>query len=709
MHSVFQIAFQTRSTFFMKFSKIICSLQIMLALSSNMYAQIHKQDTIVSYLIGLKKIISSTQKEISVENVKKRDSLIFKLSNLKDDSLLVNAYENLSAFYAQDLEDYENSWKMSEAILAIAKRTNNRYYYMVAYNGFGVLWYVKGNYVEALKEYELALQAVSSSNIDSDTKIKNQAILMCNIGATFQLLNDWDNGLSYYLQAIDKLLLVNDSSSLSTTYYNVSYIYSDINEWKQSYVYILKATEYVTKGLYLDVVVLSRAASVCIQLDKLKEAQHFLNQANRYELSDQNNLVDLNYYCALGQYVLKKKDYITAEKHLNQAYVNATLYGDPYWVAVQARELGILYLTIKNYTSAKHFFTIAEDISREFDYQPQVLQSFGDLSGLARARGFLDEAITYKDQQIAYSDSLVKKQNHNRILYYSAKFEADKKQNEITQLQKDNEIKNLTIKQNRLWLYLTITVILTLIVLGLLTYRNLKHIQDIGRQKEELQLQQINALEKDKQLILADAILKGQEQERGRLAKDLHDGLGGLLSGIKISLSNMKSNMVMTSDNNLVFERSLDMLDNSIQELRRVSHNMMPESLIKFGLTVALRDFCESINMMKALVVTFQTVGVERKLDLSQEIILYRIVQELMNNTLKHSGAQTALIQFMFESTLLSITVEDDGRGFDKTKLESTTGSGWANIKSRVEYLKGSVDVTTQSGEGTSVHIELAI
>jgi len=669
----------------------------------------NKPDSILSYLIKLKSSVSGTRKDISIENRRKKDSLTAKLNSLRDDSLLVETYERLSAFYAEYLEDYENSSKMSDAIFAIAKRTGNKYYYMVAYNGFGTIWYAKGNYVEALKQYEMALEAATASTLNRDAKTRNQAILMSNIGAVFQLLNDWNNGLFYYLKSIDKLLLVNDSSALSTAYYNVSYIYSDINEWKQCYQYSKEATQYLTKVRFHDVVVLSRMASVCAHLDKLQEAVDYLDKAKNYKLNDQNNLADLNYYCALGQYAFKIQDKMNAEKYLNQAYQKAIEYGDPYWVAVQARELGLLYLAAKNFDLANHFLLIAKDVASEFDYQPQVLQSLGDLSELAKARGLLDEALAYKDQQIVYSDSLVKRQNHNRILYYNAKFETDKKQNEIAQLQKDNEIKNLTIKQSRLWLYLAVVTVITLGIVGLLTYRNLKHKQNIARQKEVLQAQQIDALEKDKQLILANAILKGQEQERGRLAKDLHDGLGGLLSGVKISLSNMKNNLIMTGDNVLAFERSLDMLDNSIQELRRVSHNMMPESLIKFGLSEALRDFCESINNMKALNIQFQLVGEVRRIDSSQEIILYRVVQELLNNTLKHSGAKRSIVQLMFEPHSLSITVEDDGRGFEKSVLEESIGSGWSNIQSRVDYLKGKLDVITKPGEGTSVHIRLLV
>ena len=205
------------------------------------------------------------------------------------------------------------------------------------------------------------------------------------------------------------------------------------------------------------------------------------------------------------------------------------------------------------------------------------------------------------------------------------------------------------------------------------------------------------------------AMSEVQERERSRFAKDLHDGLGGMLWGIKLSLSTMKSNMILSSDQVPVFERSLDMLDNSIHELRRVAHNLMPEALVKFGLTAALKDFCDFVNSSKVINVIFQQVGNERRLDISIEVVLYRVINELANNALRHSSASELLIQLNYSDEILAITIEDNGVGFDKSILSKTTGAGWPNIKSRIEYLKGSVDIETSIGNGTAVNITIPI
>jgi two-component system, NarL family, sensor kinase len=243
----------------------------------------------------------------------------------------------------------------------------------------------------------------------------------------------------------------------------------------------------------------------------------------------------------------------------------------------------------------------------------------------------------------------------------------------------------------------------TLLIISLLSYRTYK-------QKQKLQQQRINELEAEKQLAATEAVLKGEEQERTRLAKDLHDGLGGMLSGIKYSFQTMKGNLVMTPENHQAFERSMDMLDSSIKEMRRVAHNMMPEALVKFGLDTALKDFCNDINQSGALQVNYQSIGMENQsIEQTSAIAIYRIVQELINNTMKHAAAKTAIVQVSKTNGEISITVEDDGKGFNPLILQSAKGIGWSNIQSRIEYLKGKLDIQSDPGRGTSVHIELNI
>ena len=172
----------------------------------------------------------------------------------------------------------------------------------------------------------------------------------------------------------------------------------------------------------------------------------------------------------------------------------------------------------------------------------------------------------------------------------------------------------------------------------------------------------------------------------------------------------MKGNLIMTPENAQAFERSMDMLDSSIKEMRRVAHNMMPEALVKFGLDTALKDFCNDINLSGALQVSYQSIGLkDLVIDPTAAITIYRIVQELINNTMKHAAAKTAIVQVTHTGKKMAVTVEDDGKGFDSSILNQSRGIGWSNIKNRVEFLKGTLDIQSKKEEGTSVHIEIDI
>jgi signal transduction histidine kinase len=276
-------------------------------------------------------------------------------------------------------------------------------------------------------------------------------------------------------------------------------------------------------------------------------------------------------------------------------------------------------------------------------------------------------------------------------------------------LENEQKIQELSIRQKDITNYILLGSLLVLLIIGSLLYAYNRKKQQLSKQTEQLQAQRIKELEQEKLLIAFDSLLKGQEEERSRLAKDLHDGLGGMLSGVKLSLSAMKGNIILTEDNARLFTKTLDQLDNSIGEMRRVAHNMMPEALVKFGLQQAAQDYCDSLSESQHLKIRGQFHGLENRMEPATEIIVYRIIQELLNNIVKHANASEALVQVMRHDMNLAITVEDNGKGFEPAKLEFQKGAGLSNVRSRVDYLKGQMDIRSELGKGTSVHIECSL
>lgn len=371
--------------------------------------------------------------------------------------------------------------------------------------------------------------------------------------------------------------------------------------------------------------------------------------------------------------------------------------------ALAYRALSIAFLLESNTDSAGLYAHRALKIDSENNLKREKLEVLNLLAGISFASGKIKDGFDFSQQ---FSDSL--KLMVNEIISQQSaelekKYETEKKQNQITQLQSQSLLQQFSIRQKSTLNYILAGSAAAILVISILSYRAYRH-------KQKLQQQKINTLETEKQLTATEAVLKGEEQERTRLAKDLHDGLGGMLSGIKFSFNSMKGNLIMTPENNQAFERSIDMLDNSIKEMRRVAHNMMPEALVKFGLNTALQDFCNDINDSGALQVNYQSIGVKNLvMEQTTAITIYRIVQELVNNIMKHASAKTAIVQLANSNDHLTITVEDDGRGFDTSILQVVKGIGWTNIKNRVDFLQGNLDVKSEKEKGTSVHIEINV
>ena len=180
-----------------------------------------------------------------------------------------------------------------------------------------------------------------------------------------------------------------------------------------------------------------------------------------------------------------------------------------------------------------------------------------------------------------------------------------------------------------------------------------------------------------------------------------------MLSGVKLSFVNLKEKLILPAEYQVNFERSINQLDNTISELRKIAHNLMPEVLVNFGLEEALRDFCRSMQTSSGIAIVYQQLGEDRKLNSQAEINIYRIVQELVNNALKHSGAQQIIVQLTKNDRKTTVTVEDDGKGFDPKTTEVKKSAGLRNIKNRINYFNGVLDIASDPGNGTSVSIEL--
>jgi signal transduction histidine kinase len=566
----------------------------------------------------------------------------------------------------------------------------------------GILYYLRGNYIRSITTNETA-ERLFAPLPENDWKVRSLAAVYNNQGALYSLINELEKAQQYYMRAVDLYGKIPDSGGLVVTWFNVAFLYIDIQDWQQAAKFLQrsidcfdgrnKANNYIES--------MARKAAMHFRTGEVAAGKALLQLANNMRAKYPSLLTDIYCFNADGEYAAATGNWASALQAHRKAYATAIAYEDPYYEVDEAWELGRSFLGIGQKDSALNYLQKALAQARQYKYLPKVKFILKDLASYYASTGKYKQAFALSQNLNAFSDSLVALQNHNRLLLNEARYQAREKEGKISALEKTTARQSATIRQQNIWNYLLTAAAIALGLILFLSYRTYK-------QKQQLHQQRISQLETEKQLLAAASLIAGEEKERSRLAKDLHDGLGGLLSGIKFSFQHMKENLVLTPENQLAFERSMDMLDSSIRELRSVAHNMMPEALVKFGLDAALRDFYNSVNESGAHTISYQSFQLDEPA-ISQQMAtgIYRIVQELVNNAIKHANAKQVLVQLSQQGRQLTITVEDDGTGFDTSTLKQKGGMGWSNIYSRVNYLQGKVDIRSGPGEGTSVYIEM--
>jgi signal transduction histidine kinase len=322
-----------------------------------------------------------------------------------------------------------------------------------------------------------------------------------------------------------------------------------------------------------------------------------------------------------------------------------------------------------------------------------LLGNYKELSVIAEKKGDATLSLDYYKKHIALKDSIFSNEKMKQIEQLNAKYQTEKKEQQL-QLQKAE-----ITKKNYLLLGL-LTALAMLVFAGISFYRK-RRIQHELRLQSEVMKQQDMATR---------AVINAEENERKRIAADLHDGVGQMMSAAKMNLSAFENEIPFASEaQKNSFENVISLVDESCKEIRSVSHQMMPNALLKSGLASAVKEFIDKISN-RVIKINLYTEGLNERLDSNVETVLYRVIQECVNNVIKHSGAGNLDISLIRDQDGISATVEDNGRGFDVNDKQKFEGIGLKNISSRIKFLKGTVEFDSSQGKGTlvAIHVPLA-
>lgn len=320
------------------------------------------------------------------------------------------------------------------------------------------------------------------------------------------------------------------------------------------------------------------------------------------------------------------------------------------------------------------------------------------LADAYEALGQYKKANEHRKQYSLLRDSVQRIQKLEMIYDMEVKYRLSDKDKQLAQQELAIERNESRLKTKNFWIIAISASFILILAIGILIYRNNYH-------KQTLQAEKIRNLRQEIQIASLQAMVNGEEKERSRIARELHDGIGGTLGAIRTRVSAMvrKYKTAHTNDD---FTELMQMLEEASADLRKTAHNLMPEILLQEGLAKASLLFCERVHKGHSLQINTEIWGKVRRLPGDVELTTYRIIQELIHNILKHAGASQALVQIVFHDSQLCITVEDNGRGMPADDALKD-GIGLRTIRERVKLLNGQIDTVSTPGEGTSVYIEL--
>lgn len=521
------------------------------------------------------------------------------------------------------------------------------------YSSLGILYKRQGNFKKSLEIYFEGLKYDEQKGDDYGRFVK-----LMNIGNLYTTLEDYNKSIKYEKIALELSKTSDDANinfSMGTLLNNIGINYYQIKDF-------VKAIEYFNKSLTINI-----------------------EKGNKKEIARNYNNIGVSY----EHFGETDK----ALNYLNKALIIREELGDKYELIETNMALGTAYGKASDNKKALFHFNVALSKAKNEEYLPLITETYLAISNHYSFIKQPTKALLNYKLHIQYKDSIFKLNVIENINEIEIKYETEKKGKEFIQQKlvlEQNE--NALQKKNTQYNYMTGLAILLLLVsiLGWLIFQ----------QRQKRKKQEIITLKREYQIKTLETLMEGEEKERFRIAKELHDGVNGDLSAIKFKLSSM------FEMNNNVISEAITMIDNSCKQVRAISHNLVPPSLENFDLIEATEEYCHNMDEIYDPKINFQFLGKMISLKKKTEINIFRIIQELVTNSVKHAEATEINVQISSRKDTLLISVEDNGKGFDKKTIKKGAGIGLNNIDSRIKYLQATIDFVSNT-EGTSHTIEI--
>lgn len=502
----------------------------------------------------------------------------------------------------------------------------------------------QGDYQAANDCIDKAMKLITKNNLEDSFKMN----LDFSLGLFSWSLNQYDRALAYFDES-QKI-----AENKTDTIINMLSI-------------INKGEIYIQKGD------LQKAYPCIVQAE-------YLSQRDGYLIIQQMALSDLGDIYSRqnlpGQAIVYYKRAISLFK--NQGLSPDHLHLISYYSLASA------YYKINDLSNAKKILYPLVTKAQKQSIDLELGNGLALLGDINAKEGRYKEATKWFQEYIDHESRILDKKNTDNINKLELKYRISEKDKQLAQKQLLLSEKEVQLKNKNIWILGSFSLFLLLFIL---------FISIIISSKQKQKIKQLNAT------------IDGEEHERTRIARELHDGVMIQFSTVKMNLSTLISGDSHQSDTQDI-EKVMQHLDSATRELRRTAHNLMPDVLLEEGLSDAVYFFCKGLQQSTGLTINCQIYGQIPKLKQDFELSVYRIIQELIHNVIKHAHATQAIVQISGQATLLMITVEDDGIGISEEDMKKKGSAGLKNIQSRIKVLKGHIDIKGNKGSGTTVYIE---
>lgn len=562
----------------------------------------------------------------------------------------------------------------------------------------------------------------------------SRIILLKHLGSSYVFETNYPSAIKYYQQALTTAMETGLWSEVAHINNNLGVINNEIGNYKTAYLYLDEAMKNYDKSGISEkkIGALNNIGLIYLNLKNYEKARSFFSQALDSSIQPKDTILIVSVLNNIALSYLNEDRPNLAILNLNKAISLSEKVNNKYGLCISYQMMGNIYLQMDETSKAYEAYQVSIGIADSTNLSFQLASARLGIAGVLLKQGKTGEAldIAFKVLKEAdEQDNLALKSNVHQVLadiyeqtgeylkslsHYKEHVKAQQDvinqttihqvyDIELSHLDELNKMQKLELEKKELAISKTnnllffISLISVLLIIGFyLLYLNHRHKQEVKLQKTVIELNGKKAI----------AALEAELQERKRIGQELHDSLGHLLSlsGLYASVLDKKKDLADDKRQELL-ESLMRTIDEAFSEVRNISHNLAPSLLSERGLKGALKSIADRVNQSSGLAMSFDIYGLNGNMNTIIENTLFRTIQEIVNNTIKHAGATRLFIQITGGSNEISLIAEDNGKGFDVHKIEEDASFGLSHIKSRIESISGTIDIDSSPNRGTIISI----